>query len=445
MVVSNNDVYVVDNNGNQTEVGSLASYSNRYQPVTITDNLTTTQGLVAYICDGSNRYYWVASTGTFAMLPATDGPWQGATICDTVDGYYIYNEPGTQNFGASDLASQFSTAAYYGAKNGSPDNLVSLIVDRRNIYLLGENTTEVWIDVGSTIQGIISFPFSRIPGTSMQHGCAAQYSIARFADQFMFVSKDTRGQGIIGAIQGYQFVRLSTHAVEQSLVGQVINDAIAYTYQIEGHEMYVVTFPTADITWVYDLTTKMWHKWLSVDSKNVYHRHRSNCGAFFNGQYYVGDYLNGQVYALSNTTYTDAGNTIRRLRRATHLTSDLQRQYFAELQIQFEPGVGLNSVAVNPLLTSVAGIAIAGDAVAGTPVMAIAGSTPQAMLRWSNDGGSTWSNEHWQSIGAIGKYKNRAIWRRLGWARDRVFEVSVSDPIKAVIVSANLKAEGAEN
>ena len=88
------------------------------------------------------------------------------------------------------------------------------------------------------------------------------------------------------------------------------------------------------------------------------------------------------------------------------------------MQIQFQPGVGLSTGQ---------------------------GKNPQAMLRWSNDGGSTWSNEHWVSIGKIGKYQNRAIWRRLGWSRDRIFEVSVSDPIKAVIVSANLKATEGEN
>jgi len=67
------------------------------------------------------------------------------------------------------------------------------------------------------------------------------------------------------------------------------------------------------------------------------------------------------------------------------------------------------------------------------------------MLRWSSDGGSTWSNEHWTGIGQQGKYRNRAMWRRLGYARDRIFEVVVTDPIKAVIVSANLKAEEGEN
>jgi len=70
---------------------------------------------------------------------------------------------------------------------------------------------------------------------------------------------------------------------------------------------------------------------------------------------------------------------------------------------------------------------------------------PKAMLRWSNDGGSTWSKEYWVGIGAQGKYQNRAIWRRLGMARDRVFEVAITDPVKAVIVSANLKASKGAN
>lgn len=445
MAVAGIYVYVIDYNNNVTQVGTLASNSSATTPVSITDTIVN-QGLCAYLADGVNRYYWQSWNGSFQTLPATDGPWVGAQVVDQVDGYVLYNQAGTQNWGATDLNSQFSTAQYYGSKNGAPDNLISLIVDRRNVFLLGENTTEVWIDVGNTISGIVTFPFSRIQGTSMQHGCAAPYSIARFSEQFMFVSKDTRGQGIIGAIQGYQFFRLSTHAVENSLVGQVISDAIAFTYQLEGHEMYVVTFPTANLTWVYDLTTKMWHKWLSWDSTNsVYNRHRSNAGCFFNGQYYVGDYQNGQIYSLSLSTYTEAGNTIRRLRRAVHIVNDYQRQYFHELQIRFEPGVGLNYVPANPAITSVAGFAISGTAVAGTPIVATPGAIPQAMLRWSNDGGSTWSNEHWTSIGQLGQYKNRAMWRRLGWSRDRIFEVAITDPVKAVIVAANLKAEVGEN
>ena len=408
IAVVGSTVYSINTSMVATSVGTLTSSTN---PVVITDNNVTTSGLIAYIVDGTNRYTLDVSTNTFTKLPITDGAWQGATVCDTVDNYIIYNQPNTQNWGATDLSSALSINQYFGTKDGSPDNLVSLIADHRQVYLLGEVTSEVWTDVGNTITGIITFPFQRIQGTSMQHGCAAAYSVARFGEQFMFVSKDTRGQITIGFIQGYQFQRISTHAVEQSLMGKVVSDAIAYTYRIEGHEFYVVTFPTADITWVYDIASQMWHKWLSVDSNNVFHRHRSNCHAFFNGLNLVGDYQNGKIYSLDNNVYTDAGNVIRRLRRAVHLVSDLQRQYFDELQIQFQPGVGLD----------------------GTQQ----GTDPQAMLRWSN--------EHWSSIGKIGRYKNRAIWRRLGWARDRIFEVVITDPVKTVIVSANLKASVGDN
>jgi hypothetical protein len=458
IIIVGSKVYsIVYSNGYvSTQIGNLTTTTGS---VSITDNQTYNNGLTAYIVDGPNRYTWIASTNTFAIISTTDGPWTGGNVCDVVDNYIIYNQPNTQNW-ATTTVNVTTSPALYGSKDGSPDNLVSLIVDRRQVFLLGEVTTEVWTDVGSTIQGITTFPFQRVPGTNMQHGCAAPFSIARFAEMFMFVSKDTRGQAIIGAIQGYQFVRLSTHAVEQTLMNQSIEDAVAYTYQLEGHEMYVVSFPSIDLTWVYDLTTKMWHKWLSWDQASGYHRHRSNCGAFFNNVYLVGDYQNGKIYQLDNAVYTDNGNTIRRLRRAPHLVADLQRQYFNELQIQFQPGVGTTGLSyplqhnqLTPYSIYISPSAIytlkQNDQLGVEATAPITNETPttypQAMLRWSSDGGSTWSNEHWVTIGQQGKYRNRAIWRRLGWSRDRIFEVAVSDPIKCVIVSANLKGEAGEH
>jgi hypothetical protein len=68
---------------------------------------------------------------------------------------------------------------------------------------------------------------------------------------------------------------------------------------------------------------------------------------------------------------------------------------------------------------------------------------PQAMLRWSDDGGHTWSNEHWASMGKIGEYGKRVIWRRLGMTtklRDRVYEISGTDPVKIAIMGAELSA-----
>lgn len=349
----------------------------------------------------------------WSVLPSTDGAFTGGTNVDIIDNYFVYNRPGTQQFGCSNALSPISGSLNFASKDGYSDNLVTLIVDHREIYLLGEISSEVWVDVGTS-----PFPFQRIPGTSTQHGIAAKFSVARLGNSFAYLSRNNRGQAEIVQMNGYVPQRISTHAVENSLTNQTVSDAIAWTYQLEGHEVYVISFPTLQLTWAYDIASGMWHKWQYTNNLGQYERHRGNCCAVFQGLVMVGDYANGSIYKLDPNNYTDNGQHIRRLRRCPHLVADLQRFYFEELQIQFQPGVG-NSV--DP------------------------GVNPQAMLRWSNDGGSTWSNEHWTSIGAMGKYKNRAIWRRLGMARDRIFEVSVTDPVKAVIVSANLKASVGDN
>jgi hypothetical protein len=235
-----------------------------------------------------------------------------------------------------------------------------------------------------------------------------------------------------------------------------VSDARAWTYQQGGHEVYVLSFPTLDITWCYDVATSMWHKWLYCDDTNTFHRHRGNCCINFQNMVLIGDWQNGNIYELDPTNFTDNGQNIRRVRRTTHLVSDYQREYFDEIQIYFQPGVGLsnqtnvfiapNVVKQTPFVLTVnSSYLITFDNLYIGNLMPTVGSDPKAMLRWSNDGGSTWSHEYWVSIGKIGKYKNRAIWRRLGMARDRVFELVITDPINAVIVAANLKSSVGEN
>jgi hypothetical protein len=434
-----------------------ASTSTNGSGTGLTLNLTFGTG------SGSTGNYVLSGTQTvssetmyllnFSVLPSSDGAFTGASIVDIVDNYFVYNRPSTQQWAASNLLSPITYGLSYASKFTGPDNLVSLVCDHGQVYLLGESTSEVWAD-----QGTFPFAFQRIPGSSSQHGLAAANSIARLGNSFAYVAKNNRGQAEIVIMNGYFPQRISTHAVENTLVNQNISDAIAYTYQLEGHECYVVTFPSLDITWVYDIATQLWHKWLWTDNQNNYHRHRSNCSAFFQNVVLVGDWQSGQIYKLDPQNFTDDGNTIRRLRRCPHLTTDLQRQYFDELQIQFQPGVGTTglsnsqgNIVKTPLnidALQIYNIAPNDNIFIGlqsninylTPT-----SNPQAMLRWSSDGGSTWSNEHWSDIGKTGKYKNRIIWRRLGWARDRIYEVVVTDPINAVIVSANLKASVGEN
>lgn len=407
LAIIGNTLYSIDTSFNVTVRGMLATTST---PIKITDN-----GQAAYFCDGVNRYTYTFVGNVFATVSNADGGFVGGGNygTDEVDGFILYTQPNSQNWGATSLNSIASPALSVGKKDGAPDNLQALIVNNREIFLLGQYTSEVWIDTGS-----FPFPFARIPGTSTQHGLVAPSSLSRLGNSFAYVSQDDRGQGVIVVMNGYSPQEISNHSVTNTLTNQYISDAIGFSYQMEGHEFYVVTFPSIDLTWVYDASTQEWHKWLSMDSYGTYHRNRAQCQAIFNGLVLVGDYLDGSISALDNAVYTDNGMPIRRLRRCPHLVSDFNQQYFDKLQLQFQPGVGL---AVGQ------------------------GQNPQAMLRWSNDGASTWSNEHWRSIGVVGNYKNRAVWRRLGTARDRVFEVSISDPVKAVIISAELVYSAGDN
>ena len=422
-----NCVFTGSTSGTTLTVSAVSS-GTLHAGMTITNSSLTTKTVITALGTGTGGAgtYTISNSQTvgsstmyglnWTVLPASDGAFVGGSTVEVVDNYFIYNKPDSQLWGATDLLSIISNPLSYGSKDGSPDDLVTIIVDRREVYLLGEMSSEVWIDVGA-----FPFPFQRIPGTSTQQGIAAKFSAARMGNSFAYVSKNNRGEATIVRMNGYIPERISTHAVENTLVGQNVSDALAWTYQLNGHETYVVTFPSIGengLTRAFDTTTRLWHKWLYTNDQNEYERHRGNCCSFFNQQVLVGDYENGKLYRVSLSEYTDDGQLVRRLRRCPHITSDLQRQYFHELQIQFEPGVGLSTGQ---------------------------GDNPQAMLRWSNDGGFTWSNENWVTIGAQGQYYNRAMWRRLGWARDRIFEVVVTDPIKAVIVSANLKATAGDN
>jgi hypothetical protein len=376
--------------------------------VSISDNRIS-----AYITDGSNRYTYVLASGIFAILPTTDGGFSGADKVDYVDDFFVYNQPNSNQWGCTSPLSTVSPALSFSSKDSSPDNIVTLIADHREVFIVGEKTTEVWINVGA-----FPFPFQRIPGTSLQHGCAAKNSIVRLGESIAWLSQDSRGQAVIVHMAGYSPQRISTHAVESDIATGVISDAIAFSYQQGGHEFYQLTLPTQDKTWVYDLATQLWHKRAARDNLNGLHRRPENCHVVFQGMNLVGDYANGNIYALDLNTFTDNGLPILRMRRTPHLTQELNRVFYEFLQVQFQPGVGL----------------VSGQ-----------GSDPKIMLRWSDDGGSTWSSYYNIPIGKIGAFKNRATKRQMGFARDRVYEVTITDPVRAVIISAEIIAEAGDS
>ena len=347
----------------------------------------------------------------------TDAGFLGAQRIAFIEGWLIFNQPGTRTFyttGPTPYSILFP-GAFFSLKDSSTDNLITLFENNRELWLIGERTTEVWYNAGLT-----NFAFSRIPGVGPQIGCAAVNSITRMGAQLAWLGKNEQGENVVVMSAQYSWQRISNHGVEHAISQySVVADAIGYAYEEEGHVFYMLTFPTADVTWCYDTTTAQWHKRLSWDPvAATYHRHRSNCYMDLGDVRIVGDYENGQFYQMSRQFYSDAGNPLRALRRTPHVwqKQNRGRVFFSQLQIEFTPGVGLQTGQ---------------------------GSNPQCMLRWSSDGGFTWSTEQWSGIGAAGETRNRAIWYLLGEDRDRVWEASITDPVPRDIIGATAFMEPA--
>jgi hypothetical protein len=473
--VSGEVLYKIDSLWNVFPLGTVSGSSG---PVSMSDN--GTQLFVA--CNGPSFIY---NSLTLQFKQIDDPDFPGAVTVGYLDGYFVFNEPNSQRIWITSLQDGTSIDPLdFASAEGSPDGLVSILVDHREAWLFGTNSVEVWYDSGAA-----DFPLSPVQGAFNEVGCIAAFSVAKLDNGIFWLGADARGKGIVYRANGYTAQRVSTHAVEWQIqqYGN-LSDAIAYTYQQDGHSFYVLIFPSANTTWVFDVATSLWHE-RAAFINGSFTRHRSNCQMSFSNEIVVGDHELGNIYAFDLDVFSDAGAVQKWLRSWRALpvgTNDLKRTAQHSLQLDAETGAISSSVATPPVLTdiSVANeklLTESGDVLVwetpgpdslltengnvivqengslmyydGSPsivggalliqkglVTSIA-TDPQVMLRWSDDGGHTWSNEHWRSMGLTGQWGRRVIWRRLGMTlklRDRVYEVSGTDQVKIAIMGAEL-------
>jgi len=468
-VVSGSEFYSLTTSWTATLLGTVSGTG----PVSMADN-----GTQIFIACNPLSYIYNTSTAVFAQITDVDFP--GAGSVGYLDGYFVFNEPDSQKFWVTSLLDGTAIDPLdFASAEGYPDDVVALIVDHREIFLFGNTSVEVWYDAGTP-----DFPLARVQGAFMEVGCEAAYSVAKLDNSVFWLGSDARGRGIIYRANGYTPARISTNAVEYTIQSYGnITDAIGYTYQQDGHPFYVLIFPSAEATWVYDVSTQLWHERAGFEN-GQFVRHRSNCQMSFNDEIVVGDYEDGRVYAFDLDVYADDDQIQKWLRSWRALPTgqnNLKRTAHHSLQLDAETGIGLNAYPayagedlatesgniivaefVQGYLTTQAGdqlVTEAGDgneplvtqvqpaedyngyALETEAYTAAPGYDPQVMLRWSDDAGHTWSNEHWNSMGKLGAYGTRTIWRRLGMTekiRDRVYEVSGTDPVKIAIMGAEL-------
>ena len=361
----------------------------------------------------------------------------------------------------------------FASAEASPDNVVSLIVDHKEIWIFGNNSTEVWYDAGQP-----DYPLAPIQGAFIETGCAAPYSVAKMDSSVFWLGTDARGAGMVYRARGYQPQRISTHAIEYAIQSySTISDAIAYTYQQDGHMFYVLTFPTANVTWVYDASTQMWHQRGYVsETTGQLNRHTPTCMATLGTRVYVGHDTLPEIgfydFSYFNNEFTNARRQVwlRSWRALPSDANNLKRTAQHSLQLDCEAGTSIFAIpaqaapgvqgppwevltsngtiynVTNPSVLSSNGTAYlfqnAEFAIQRRPV---SNGEMIASLRWSDDGGHTWSNLHATSMGFEGQTGRRVIWRRLGMTqklRDRVYEVSGSGFGSVAIMGAELIASG---
>ena len=434
-VVSGNTLYKLDTEYNITTLGVVANDG----PVSMTDD-----GIHLMVACNGPSFVYNADTEAFGEI--TDPDFPGALTVSYLGGYFVFIEPNSQRVWTTTLLDPLSIDPLdFASAEGDPDHLVSSITDHSEVWLFGGNSVEVWYNSAAAGAG---FPLQRIQGAFNEIGCAATFSVAKLDNGLFWLGADDRGRGIVYRSQGYTGVRISTHAVEWQIqqYGD-ISDAIAYTYQQDGHAFYVLTFPTAQATWVFDVASQAWHERASFTNGD-FSRHRSNCQVSFNQEIIVGDFQNGNLYAFDLNVYADGPRTQKWLRSWRALptgTNNFKRTAQHSLQLDCETGVGLPGVVEIPGRIYLSPMTVSGSIGIVDQIEIINAVDdfvqPQVMLRWSDDGGHTWSNEHWKSMGGVGEYFKRVIWRRLGMTlklRDRVYEISGTDPVKIAIMAAEL-------
>ena len=398
----------VSSDGTLTHRGTVAVDVGT-DPATITSN---GDGGGQLLITSGGRLYTMRLNGNFWKCANDWHTWESPFVMGAMlDGYFLALDQTSTVWVSSLLDGETWDALGFVQRSLGPDRWVAMAVVGRDLWLLGEATSEVWYNAGTT-----TFPFAPHPSGLISTGCAAKWSLATAGDTLCWLASTREGTCQVVRASGLSVTPISPKALDYTLgTYSVISDAVGWTYQQAGHTFYVLTFPTANATWAYDLTTGVWCErgtWVSGTAS--YEAWRPQYHAFAFGTHLVGDRNAGTIYELSLTADTDAGGAeIRRVRRAPVLSNEAKRLFFHRFTLDLEAGLG------------VAG----GD-----------GADPQILLRYSNDGGKTWAEAGAASIdsGAQGQYQTRAIWRRLGSSRNRVFELVASDPAPYKICDAYL-------
>lgn len=388
--VSGPDVIEINSVYSGATIGTMTSTTGRVSGAAGRSYLMLVDGTDGYTYDGT----------TFAKITDLDFPASPSHVT-ILDGYFIVNRGGTDEYYISANEDPTSwNALDFGTAENNPDEILALTASFKDLYLIGNNVTETHYNSRNP-----DFPFESYPSGVIEVGIRAKHSLARSSMGLFFLASNKDGDAIVVAMNGPAFQVISDLDIAREINSlSVTSDATGSIYRQNGESFYVLTFPAADRTFVYDLQSRIWHERKSRDIG----RWKVSGIGYVGEKVVVGVYNSGKFHYLSDSKFDEDGAILERTRdtQITH-RNGVNIQY-DEVEVVIQAGVGLTTGQ---------------------------GSDPQIMLSYSDDSGRTWSDELWASMGKIGEYETRLIWNKLGASTNRMFRLKVTDPVNYTIVA----------
>jgi hypothetical protein len=351
------------------------------------------------ICSGGKL--WVYTLATNTLVPVNMAQFNGAiSLVAYSDGFFMALQQSAQVFYLSNLLD----GTTWSALNASqilyfPDNIKTMIVDHRELWLAGDKQS-----VGYYNSGAGNSPFVPIPGAFIETGALCVQAITKLDNTPFWLGADERGALVAYRASGYTPQRVSTHAIENAWSAYpVASDAISYAMQDRGHVLWVIYFPSAangkGATWVYDVSTQLWHEWTYLDPILGEIAHRSMCHMYCpdNNTHLVGDWKSGKVFLLAPTYYDDDGVPMKRTRIAPYV-GDEERTVHSRLRLVMETGVGpipplAGTAAPTSIILQAPNLSLWALRVSDAGILsqtAVAAGTPETVILNDLGGANSW-------------------------------------------------------
>lgn len=383
-VVSDTSLYRIASNGTATNLGTIPGL-----------------GDVTMMGDGQNIVIVTAPNGYVyngsVVSQITDADYPGAIWVGYLDGYAVVIEPDSGRvWVAGPLTPDTWVALDFATAEGAPDDVLWAVIDHREVFLFGRETTEVWYNSGNA-----DFPLERVGSGFIEQGIMSARAAGKIDNGVYLLGND----GIAYRMDGYTPIRISNHPFEQAVEGYSNKSCTVMAWAEGGHKFVAYRF--AEGCWLYDASTQLWHERQS----HGYDTWRGKFVLHAYNKYLIADSESNALGQLSPETFAEFGDVLRSECTSAAVFDQNRMIEHSRLELCFESGVGL----------------VTGQ-----------GSDPQVMLQFSDDGGRTWSSEKWRSLGAMGNFKTRSFWTRLGSSRDRVYRYAISDPVRRTLTNAIL-------